>query len=152
MDDDVRNFGETLGRKVLSREWTAVHQFLAPWLRATVSVDQVSAFFEDEYRATLEANGVQALHHPEHPEPSVGGNSFMSATKLREPIAALGGKVRAVSDEVTDENMRYWLKLQLHCSEEQMAQLDFDTFCEVWIAVVMTDEGLRVGYWSHGAY
>ena len=48
--------------------------------------------------------------------------------------------------------MRYWLKLQLHYSDEQMAQLDFDTFAEVWIVVVTTEEGLRVGYWTHDAY
>jgi hypothetical protein len=29
--------------------------------------------------------------------------------------------------------------------------LNFDTFCAVWIAVVEAAEGLRVGYWSHGA-
>jgi hypothetical protein len=48
--------------------------------------------------------------------------------------------------------MRYWMKLQLQCSDEQMATLGFDAFCEVWMAVVDTPEGLRVGYWSHGAY
>ena len=45
-----------------------------------------------------------------------------------------------------------WMKLQLQCSDEQMAKLHFDTFCEVWVAVVQTDEGLRVGYWSQGGY
>ena len=29
---------------------------------------------------------------------------------------------------------------------------DSDFFAEVWMAVVETDEGLRVGYWSQGAY
>lgn len=37
-------------------------------------------------------------------------------------------------------------------SEEQVEELDFDIFCEVWAAVVETTEGLRVGYWSQGAY
>ena len=31
-------------------------------------------------------------------------------------------------------------------------ELGFDSFCEVWVAVVDTAEGLRVGYWSQGAY
>ena len=152
MDDVVRSFGETLGRNVLAGAWTDVRALLAPWLRVSWRADQVRAFFADEYRSALAANGVQALHHPGHPEPSLGGNVHMNATKLREPIAALGGKVRPVPPELTDEAMRYWLKLQLHCSDEQMAKFDFYTFCEVWIAVVSTDEGLRVGYWSHGPY
>lgn len=152
MDDDIRSFGEALGRKALAKDWAGVRELLASWLRATTSVDQVRAFFENEYRATLEANGVRELHYPEYPEPSVDGNNFMSAAKLREPIEFDNGKVRAVAAEVTDQNMRYWMKLQLQCSDEQMEKLNFDTFCEVWIAVVATSEGLRVGYWSQGAY
>jgi len=152
MDDDIRAFGETLGRRALARDWSAVHQLLAPWLRAAISPDGVRSFFEDEYRATLQANGVDELQYPEYPEPTVGGNNFLTATKLREPIEFQGGKVRPVPLDVTDQNMRYWMKLQLQCSDEQMATLDFDTFCEAWIAVVETAEGLRVGYWSQGAY
>ena len=152
MDDDIRAFGDALGRKALARDWPAVHQLLAPWLRASVGPEGVRSFFEDEYRATLQSNAVEELHYPEYPEPSVDGNNFMNAAKLREPIEFQGGKVRPVPREVTDENMRYWMKLQLQCSDDQMARLNFDTFCEVWIAVVETEEGLRVGYWSQGAY
>lgn len=84
-------------------------------------------FFENEYRSTLEANGVQELHYPEYPEPFVDGNTFMNATGLREPIEFQGGKVRAIAAEVTDHNMRYWMKLQLQCSDDQMAKFNFDT-------------------------
>jgi hypothetical protein len=152
VDDEVRALGTELGRKALGREWAHVHAMLAPWLRATWSVDQVQRFFEDEYRATLEANDVEGMHYPEGPEPELGGNGFTKATDLREPISFAGGKVRNVAPEVTDENVRYWLKLQLLCSEEQMETLGFDAFCEVWMAVVQSAEGLRVGYWSQGAY
>ena len=152
MDDDIRAFGESLGRKALERDWAAVHQLLAPWLRAGTSPDGVRAFFEDEYLTTLKANGIEELQYPQYPEPSVDGNNFLNATKLREPISFLSGRVRAVPAEVTDQNMRFWMKLQLQCSDDQMAKLNFDAFCEVWIAVVSTTEGLRVGYWSQGAY
>jgi hypothetical protein len=152
MDDDIRAFGEELGRKALARDWSAVHELLAPWLRAFLTPDSVREFFENEYRAVLEANGVQELQYPDYPEPAVDGNNFINATKLREPIEFLGRKVRPVPQEITDANMRYWMKLQLQCSDDQMAKLNFDTFCEVWVAVVETEEGLRVGYWSQGAY
>ena len=152
MDDDVREFGTRLGRKALERDWGSVHAMLAPWLRRTVSVEDVQKFFEDEYRVTLEANGIEGMHWPEGPDPQVDGNRFMNATELRKPISFAGGKVRPVASEVTDQNVRYWMSLQLPCSDEQMGALDFDTFCEVWMAVVQTTEGLRVGYWSQGAY
>ena len=152
MDDDVRAFGTELGRKALAQEWAGVHAMLAPWLRKTWSVEKVQGFFEDEYRATLEANGAEGSHHPEYPEPQLDGNGFTKATQLREPISFAGGKVRDVPVEVTDDDVKYWMKLQLQCSDEQMAELAFDSFCEVWMAVVETAEGLRVGYWSQGAY
>jgi hypothetical protein len=152
MDDDVRAFGTELGRKALAQDWAGVQAMLAPWLRKSWSVEKVQGFFEDEYRATLEANGAEGLHHPEHPEPQVDGNAFTKATQLREPISFAGGKVRDVPGEVNDDNVRYWMSLQLQCSDEQMDKLGFDCFCEVWMAVVETAEGLRVGYWSDGAY
>ena len=80
------------------------------------------------------------------------GNTFMTATKLREPISFMGGTVREVAPDVTDNNVRYWMKLQLQCSDEQMAQLGFDTFCETWMSIVQTADGLRIGYWSQAAY
>jgi hypothetical protein len=152
MDQDVREFGTRLGRKAIERDWDSVHGMLAPWLRKAVSVADVQTFFEDEYRATLEANGIDTMQWPEGPDPQVDGNSFMNATELRKPISFAGGKVRPVAPEVTDQNVRYWMSLQLPCSEEQMDALDFDIFCEAWMAVVQTQEGLRVGYWSQGAY
>jgi uncharacterized protein (DUF934 family) len=152
MDDDVRAFGTELGRKALARDWAGVHAMLAPWLRASWPVDRVQRFFEDEYRIALEANGAEGLHYPEYPEPQLDGNGFTKATQLREPISFAGGKVRDVPVEVTDDNVRYWMKVQLQCSDEQMERLGFDSFCEVWMAVVQTGEGLRVGYWSQGAY
>jgi hypothetical protein len=152
MDDDIREFGEGIGRKALARDWAGVHAKLAPWMQRALDVDAVGRFFEDEYRGLLEENGIEGMHYPEYPDPEVGGNNFLDATKLREPIEFQGGKVRPVAPEVTDGNMRYWMKLQLQCSDEQMATLGFDAFCEVWMAVVDTPEGLRVGYWSHGAY
>jgi len=152
MDDEVRAFGTELGRKALERGWAGVHSMLAPWLRVSWSVERVQRFFEDEFRATLEANGAEGVHYPEYPEPQLDGNGFTKATQLREPISFANGKVRDVPIEVTDDNVRYWMKLQLQCSDEQMDDLGFDSFCEVWMAVVETGEGLRVGYWSQGAY
>ena len=152
MEEDIRNFGLELGRLLLALNWPAAHQMLAPWMQQSFTPDGVRAFFEDEYRSLLEENGIEGMQYPEYPEPDVGGNNFMNATALREPISFQGNKVREVAPEVTDENVRYWLKLQLQCSDEQMEKLGFDFFAETWMAVVETPDGLRVGYWSQGAY
>lgn len=152
MDEDVRAFGELVGHRALARDWPGVHALLAPWLRSSLAADDVRQFFEKEYLSILEGSGVADLQYPEYPEPQLGGNSHTNATALREPISWAGGKVRPVPPELSDSNMRYWLKMQLMCSDEQMATLDLDFLCEVWMAVVTTPEGLRVGYWSQGAY
>jgi hypothetical protein len=44
MDDDVQAFGDQLGRKVLARDWTGVHQMLAPWLQRTLTPQGVQPF------------------------------------------------------------------------------------------------------------
>ena len=152
MDDDIREFGDQLGRRAIARDWNGVHTLLAPWLRSAVSVDEVRNFFEDEYREVLSANDIEDMHYPEHSEPQVGGNGFTNATELRKPISFAGGKQRPIAAEMTDANFRYWMHLELPCSDEQMDTLGFDSFCDIWLAVAQTPEGLRVGYWSHGAY
>jgi hypothetical protein len=152
MQDNVRGFGLDLGHKVLARDWIGVHGLLAPWLQQSIGVDAVSGFFEDEYRRTLKDNGVEEIHYPQYPDPELGGNDHANATALRAPMSFKPGCIRPVAPEVTDTNFRYWLMMRLQCSDEQMAQLDFDHFAEVWMAVVDSGDGLRVGYWSHGAY
>ena len=152
METNVQEFGDKLGRKVLARDWPGVRELLAPWLRERLSADSVRAFFEDEYKRTLEANDIHELMYPEHPDPEVGGNNHTNATELRKPLSWDAGRMRPVPAEVTDATMRYWMRLQLQCSDDQMEALNFDSFAEVWLAVVETSEGLRVGYWSHGAY
>jgi hypothetical protein len=152
MDDDLREFGMDLGRRVLARDWAGAHALLAPWLQAAISVDDVRGFFEDEYRQMLREWDIEDMHYPECPDPDIGGNQFTNATGLREPMSFKPGYLRPVAAEVTDDNMSYWMRMQLQCSDEQMEKFGFDFFAEVWLAVVRTDAGLRVGYWSQGAY
>jgi len=152
MDDEIREFGAALGKKVLAQDWSSVRDMLAPWLSTSLSAESIRNFFEDEYKLTLSDNDIDEMHYPESPEPEVDGNDFMNASELRKPVSWANGKVRPIADEVTDDNMRYWMKLQLQCSNEQMESLGFDHFCEVWMAIVQTAEGLRVGYWSQGAH
>lgn len=145
MDDAIRETATAFGKAALDRDWAAAHSLLAPWLRTSLSVDDVRDFFENGCRATLLANDIEEEHFPEHPEPEVGGNGHTKPGDLREP-KPWTAHWPAVPDELTDTNMRYWAKIQLQCSDEQMDTLGFDYFIEVWAAMVETDEGIRVGY------
>lgn len=146
MEDNVNQFGMTLAQKALERDWEGVRSLLAPWMQ--LSADQVREFFEAEYRETMKANGVEGMHYPV--VPSVDGNSSNLAS-LRETKDWMNAP-RAIAPEVTDENFRQWMNLQLKCSDEQMDELGFDYFSDMWLIVCETPEGLRVGYWSNNAY
>ncbi len=146
MQATVEQFGMTLAQKALDRDWEGVRSLLAPWLG--LSSDEVREFFEADYRETLKANEVEGMHYPE--VPYVSGNSSDLAF-LREKTDWMPAP-RAIAGEVTPENFRQWMTLQLQCSEEQMDELGFDYFTELWLIVCETPDGLRVGYWSHGAY
>ena len=152
MDDDIREFGMNLGGLALARDWGGVHDLLSPWLQKDLSVEGVKTFFEDEYRRTLGANGVEEMFYPEYPEPGVDGNTFMNATELRKPISWEGDRIRNIPPELTDTNVKYWMNLKLYCSDEQMQTLSFDTFTDIWLSVAESDGRLCVGYWSCGAY
>ena len=97
MDDDVRAFGVELGRKALAQDWPAVHGMLAPRMRGVYSVDDVRTFFENEYKATLEANSIQGSHYPEHSDPAVDGNSHTEghATSSADLLCRRKGRTRS---------------------------------------------------------
>ena len=143
MDPQVRAFGESFANAALARDWQGVHDMLAPWLRSRLPPDRVRAFFEDDYAATLKNSGIAEPHYPE--VPYVSGNSCTLADLL---TPSFGGPP-PIPPEVTAENFRQWMKVQLQCSDEQADTLDFDYFTEVWLIVVAHQEGLRIGYWVH---
>lgn len=141
MRDDVRAFGEKLAQTALDRNWTGVRELLAPWLPE--SPDDLQKKLEDEYRCTLQGE----LHYPS--VPYVSGNRS-TLEDLREPKD--GGRCRPIPAEVTPDNFRQWMTIQLQCSEEQADELEVDFLAELWLIVVELPEGLRVGYWATTAY
>jgi len=148
MEPDVRAFGDLLANTALARDWEGVHDLLAPWLKERLSVAEVRGFFEDDYAEILNENNISGTHFPELPY--VSGNDS-SLAFLREASEVVP-RPRPIPAEVTDDNFRQWMKLQLLCSEEQADALGFDHFTEVWLIVVAHDGYLRVGYWSHNPY
>ena len=138
MDSDIYNFGNALGKCALARDWKGVHAYLAPWMADVVTVDGVRRFFECQYQGI--AGDESGVVFPEATTVELGGNDFTDVSELRES--------HPVAESVSDENLRYWLRMLLPTSDAQRAALGLDFLAEVWIAVVSTPDGLRVGYWS----
>jgi len=145
MTDELRAFGERLAQAALDRNWAGVCDLLAPWLQQ--SPEEVQKKLEDEYRSILQSNAIEEMHYPS--VPYVSGNQS-TLEFLREPKE--GGRCRPIPAEVTPENFRQWMKIQLQCSEEQAEELEVDFLAELWLIVVELPAGLRVGYWATTAY
>lgn len=138
MDQDTRDFGHALGKCALARDWKGVHACLAPWMAEVLAIEDVQRFFEAQYKGI--AGDASGLVYPEATTVELGGNGFTDASELRES--------HPVDERVSDQNLRYWLRIVLPTSDAQREMLGLDFLAEVWIAVVSTDAGLRVGYWS----
>lgn len=54
MDPVIAEIGQRLAAAAIERDWAAAHATLAPWLQASISVDGVRQFFEDDYQRLLE--------------------------------------------------------------------------------------------------
>jgi hypothetical protein len=108
MNDDIRNFGTGPGKRVVARDWAGVHAPLAPWMQDSLSIDDVRTFFEDAYWEVLKENGVEGLRHSE--KFHIGGTFEMTAKELHSPVGSWSNEVRPVSELVTDENKRYWMR------------------------------------------
>jgi len=148
MDQRIRSFGETLAQTAITRDWSRVHQLLAPWLRARFSVSDVQEFFESDYANTLKGNDIQELHFPEVAQ--IDGNSSSLSDLRKAPSWQPRG--RPISEDVNEANFRQWMNIQLQCSESQAETLELDFLTDIWLVVVELEEGLRVGYWSHNPY
>ncbi len=152
IDSGIKEFVVAVGKRALECQWDKVHACLARWLQDQLQPCDVHEFFSSAYSATLAENGIAGEHFPEGCEPEIGGSAFVTADNLRQPITWLGNRTRDISEEVTDENMVFWARLTLLGSPAQSEQLQLHTFAEIWMAVVNTDDGLRIGYWSPNAY
>ena len=63
----------------------------------------------------------------------------MMAKELQSPAGLWSDHIRPVSALVTDENLRYWMRLVLECSDDQADELGFHEFADVWMALVQAD-------------
>ncbi|MBI3552071.1 MAG: hypothetical protein HY077_06100 [Elusimicrobia bacterium] len=149
MNPDVQKFGNDLANAAIAKDWDAVHKMLAPWVQAKIAVEGVKKFFEDEYLDILRGVDVHEIHYPKIPY--VTGNDMSPLKDLKEKTSFMK-EPRPIAAEVTEANFRQWMNVQLQCDDGQQDELEIDFLAEVWLIVVQTDQGFKVGYWSHDAY
>jgi hypothetical protein len=148
LEDRVIKFGFRLAYLAISREWGLVHEKLAPWLQARLNEEGVRNFFEDDYYQILSNAGIEMMHYPTVPYVSVHSTSLET---LRE-MSSWKNLSRQIPSEITEENFRQWMLIQLQCSEEQIDEINLEYLTEFWLIVVEVNGEFKVGYWSHDVY
>jgi hypothetical protein len=140
-DNDVLDFVRHFADRIVARDFAGAHGALAPWLRAEVSPDDLAATIDAEVQLTREACGESDECKPETYE--IDWNSIsLASLKEHRSVAPLP----SVSDEITDDNFRNWVCVQLMPSEEGVWELD--AFVDMWLMVVALDTGYAVGYYE----
>lgn len=80
----------------------------------------------------------------------VSGNTSTLASLREKP--SFKPQPRPIPAEVTEQNFRYWMTIQLQCSDEQQEELELDFLTDFWLIVVEVDGQMKIGYWSHDPY
>ena len=142
LNTEYRGFADGFAAAVVARDFDRAHGCLASWLGRTVSADELRRIVEDEVHVTAEAAGAPPDVFPATYE--IGWNASTLAS-LREPRSY--ALVRAIAEEVTDENFRQWMKVQFQPGLDEDG-LDIDAYFDLWMVVVDEDGRLAVGYFE----
>lgn len=112
---------------------------LAPWLTSVWTAERFAEEMTRAARAVAEnANLAEAPHAGAY---EVSANPMRYDEMRREPAYRSG-----VPAEVTDENYRGWSNVQIQTDEEDGYLTDIDTLATLYVVVVSTSGGDRIGY------
>jgi hypothetical protein len=133
MDDKSRALCDALARHIVDRNFGGAHALLAPWLRASMTPADIEQMCDEAGR------GLPA------PQEWTLDEGFLEVDDLRSPDP-YGPPSKAVSDQVTKENYRGWMCIQLKPTE---SAVDDPNVCyDVWLAVVDQNGAHAVAYFE----
>lgn len=136
------SFAADFAKKVVAQDFTAAHQFLAPWLQKEMSPDDLRTKFEAEL---WEMNGYWEIEELIYPADfSVSWNSS-TLESLKEPMS--WRETRKFSDELTDKNFRQWMVIEF-LPDEDDARIEFDGWFDFWLVVAEINGELKIGYFE----
>jgi hypothetical protein len=103
-----QQFAANFAQAVMSKNFAAAHDLLAPWLQQTLSPERLAELIRAEVSLTLAANELEGDFHPQAYE--IGWNNCQ-LTNLLEPRSY--APPREIAAEVTPNNFCQWMKIQL---------------------------------------
>ena len=140
--ENYQQFAAAFAQTIVSQNFSAAQQFLAPWLQKKISSEDLQAEFAAKLWEMNEVWEIKELIYPA--DFSVSWNisnleSLKEDKGWREP--------RKFSDELTDENFRQWMVIQF-LPDEADERIEFDAWFDFWFAVCEINGELKIGYFE----
>lgn len=143
MQEEVKAFGQALGRAIVGRDFAAAHGMLAPWLQNNMTPADLQQQIEGEcaeFMALYELSEDTPLYPADF---TLDGNSCTLEDLKAEPSYREG---RSIPPEVTTENFRKWMVIEFLPDPEE--EREFDAYFDWWMIAVDVIGQLKVGYYE----
>ena len=133
---------EDFAKSIVAQDFTAAHQFLASWLQAEMSPDDLKAAIEERL---WEMNGhweLEELIYPADFMVSWNSSTLDSLKEVRD-----WREPRQFSDELTTENFRQWMVIQF-MPDENDERTEIDAWFDFWFVVAEVNGELKIGFFE----
>jgi hypothetical protein len=130
MEKAFEEVADQFAQKIVSGEFEPAREYLAPWLRNSISAAQLETIIREGHKELpppaqfdIDGNscGLEDLEVDEHSPPT-----------------------RPLPPEITDQNYRKWMVIQFKPDPEQ--ETGYDACFDLWMALVEVDGALKIGY------
>lgn len=140
--EHYESFANNFAKTIITQNFTAAYQMLAPWLQTEMPQDDLRAEFENELLTMNDYWDIEELIYPADFKVSSNSSSLadlQAERNWREP--------RKFSDELTNENFRQWMVIQF-LPDEDDERIEFDGWFDFWMVVAEISGQLKIGYFE----
>lgn len=136
MNPELTALAQAFGDFIMASDYQSAAELLAPWLRESISEDELRSLVERQLDEIVTANDAE-----ERPAPVAVTVDWNTSTL--ESLRSRDGGERSIPEEVTEANYRGWLCTQIECEGDS-----FGGAFDIWMAVVEVDGALLIGYFN----
>ncbi|HKO05787.1 MAG TPA: hypothetical protein VJW51_13610 [Candidatus Acidoferrales bacterium] len=130
MEAAFRETGEKFAQKIIGREFDEAREILAPWLRNSISAEQLESIIREGCR--------------ELPPPALFDVDGNSCTLDDLEVDEHSPPTKPLPPEITNQNFRKWMVIQFLPDPEE--ETGYDACFDLWMALVEVDGALKIGY------
>jgi hypothetical protein len=136
------SFATDFAAKIVTQDFSAAHQFLAPWLQAEISPGDLKAAIDHRLWEMNEVWEIEELIYPAEFSVSWNSSTFQS---LKEPMS--WREPRNFSDELNDENFRQWMIIQF-LPDDNDERVELDAWFDFWFVLIEFEGKLKIGFFE----